>query len=69
MLATLMDISEAETGLMKLDRTEWKLADLVRTVREIFELVAEEKRIAVAVNVPEAIHCYADRGAPAAGAG
>lgn len=62
MLATLMDISEAETGLMKLDRTEWKLADLVRTVREIFELVAEEKRIAVAVNVPEAIHCYADRG-------
>jgi len=62
MLATLMDISEAETGLMKLERTEWKLSDLVNAARDIFDLVAEEKQITVTVNVPESIRCYADRG-------
>jgi len=62
MLATLMDISEAETGIMKLEKADLKVADLVKAVKELFELVAEEKQIVVKAEVPETIHCCADRG-------
>ena len=47
MLNTLMDISEAETGLMKLDLEPFPLAGLVSEVVELFEFVAEEKHITV----------------------
>jgi signal transduction histidine kinase len=62
MLNTLMDISEAETGIMKLEKTDVKVADLVAAVVGLYELVAEDKQIKVTINVPEAIHCFADRG-------
>jgi len=62
MLATLMDISEAETGIMKLDKTDLKVADLVKAVKELYEMVAEERQIVVKMDVPETIHCFADRG-------
>jgi len=62
MLATLMDISEAETGIMKLDKTEVKVADVVHAVKDLYDLVAEEKQIVVKTDVPETIHCFADRG-------
>jgi len=62
MLNTSMDISEAETGIMKLEKTDVKVADLVAAVVSLYELVAEDKQIKVTVNVPQAIHCVADRG-------
>jgi len=62
MLATLMDISEAETGIMKLDKTELKVADLVKAVKGLYDLVAEEKQIVVKTDVPETVHCFGDRG-------
>ena len=62
MLATLMDISEAETGIMKLDKAEVKVAELVKAVKDLYDLVAEEKQIVVKTDVPETIHCFADRG-------
>lgn len=62
MLNTLMDISEAETGIMKLDQRPIKLAELARTVVALYELVAEDKQIRVTVSVAEAIVCVADPG-------
>jgi len=62
MLNTLMDISEAETGIMKLDRRPIKLAELARTVVGLYELVAEDKQIKVTVSVAESIVCVADPG-------
>jgi heavy metal sensor kinase len=62
MLETLMDISEAETGLMKLDKKDIKVADLVNAVREMYDLVAEDKQITVTTKVSEAVRCHADRG-------
>jgi signal transduction histidine kinase len=62
MLVTLMDISEAETGIMKLDKATLKVADLVKAVTELYEMVAEERQIVVKTDVPETIHCIADRG-------
>ena len=62
MLATLMDISEAETGIMKLEKVDLKVADLVKAVKDLYDLVAEEKQVVVKVDVPETVNCFADRG-------
>ena len=47
MLNTLMDISEAETGVLKLTREPVELRSLVSQVIELYEDVAEAKRIRV----------------------
>jgi signal transduction histidine kinase len=47
MLNTLMDITEAETGMMKLQREPVDLCQLAREVVELYEYVAEEKKISV----------------------
>jgi signal transduction histidine kinase len=49
MLNTLMDISEAETGTMRLKRERVNLSELVRQAVEIYEDVAEDKHVTVAV--------------------
>jgi signal transduction histidine kinase len=54
MLNTLMDITEAESGMMKLRREPTDLCQLVREVVELYEYVAEEKKIAVAADLPPA---------------
>jgi len=61
MLNTLMDISEAETGLMKLDLEKFPLAGLVGEVVELFEFVAEEKHILVQPSIPAGLSAVADR--------
>ena len=52
MLNTLMDITEAEAGTMKLQREPVDLCQLVREVVEIYEYVAEEKKITVPPSCP-----------------
>jgi signal transduction histidine kinase len=47
MLNTLMDISEAETGTMRLHRERVNLTELVRQAVELYEDVAEEKQVAL----------------------
>jgi len=61
MLNTLMDISEAENGLMKLEIQPVALAELVSEAVEIFEFVAEDKSITVVASVPSDLICHADR--------
>jgi heavy metal sensor kinase len=61
MLNTLMDISEAETGLMKLERQRFPLAKLVEEIAELFQFVAEEKHIPVTANIPPDLQVVADR--------
>lgn len=45
MLRTLMELSEAETGAMRLRLEELNMEDILRTVIELYEFVAEEKQI------------------------
>ena len=52
MLNTLMDITEAEAGMMKLQREPADLCELARQVMELYEYVAEEKRIAIRTELP-----------------
>ena len=47
MLSTLMDISEAETGTMRLQVESVNVADLVRNTIDLYEDVAEEKGVAI----------------------
>jgi signal transduction histidine kinase len=47
MLTALMDITEAEAGVMKLNLEKTSIASLLTNVVELYEVVAEEKRITI----------------------
>jgi signal transduction histidine kinase len=61
MLTTLMDISEAETGTMKLNRSDVDVAALAGEIRELYEDTAEGAGVALTVNVPANLVVRADR--------
>jgi signal transduction histidine kinase len=47
MLTALMDISEAESGVMLLHRAPTSIAELLRGVLDLYQLIAEDKHIAI----------------------
>ena len=53
MLNTLMDISEAETGTMKLEITTVNLSDLIADVIELYQIIAEEKGVTLEADLPK----------------
>ncbi len=52
MLNTLMDIAEAEAGMMKLRREPVDLVQLACEIVELYEYVSEEKKIKVRIETP-----------------
>ncbi len=60
MLNTLMDIAEAESGMMKLERQPVDLCQLLREVIDMYQYVAEEKRITVTTDLPPHCHAWVD---------
>ena len=50
MLTALMDITEAEAGVMRLSLEKTSIGSLLKNVVELYEVVAEEKRITVATD-------------------
>jgi len=50
MLTALMDITEAEAGVMKLNLESTSITSLLKNVVELYEIVAEEKRISIATD-------------------
>ena len=60
MLNTLMDISEAETGVMKLDRELIDVSGLMKEVLDIYHYVAEEKNIDIHLTLPPDLSLIAD---------
>jgi signal transduction histidine kinase len=61
MLKILMDISEAETGTMKLNLAPIQLADLIRDVAELYQVIAEEKKVTLLATPPKNLELQADR--------
>ncbi|MGA2244822.1 MAG: HAMP domain-containing sensor histidine kinase [Verrucomicrobiota bacterium] len=61
MLNTLMDISAAEAGTMRLQLESVDLCQLIREVVELYEYVAEEKKIPVRTELPPACELRVDR--------
>ena len=62
MLKALMDISEAETGVMKLARERVDLVPLLEDVADLYRMVAEEKSIVLSLSLPLALAVEGDRG-------
>jgi len=60
MLTALMDITEAEAGVMKLNLEKTSIASLLKNVVELYELVAEEKHITVATGFVEPCEAVVD---------
>jgi signal transduction histidine kinase len=61
MLTTLMDISEAETGTMRLAMTDVDVSAIVAEAVELYEDAAEDAGVSIAARVPEALFVRADR--------
>jgi len=61
MLNALMDVAEAETGVMRLDITDVSVAEVVDSIVDLYELVAEEKEIPIAKKLPRELVIRADR--------
>lgn len=60
LLEALLDISAAEAGALKLNRDRLDLRSLVERAEDLYREVAEEKKIAVAVDLPEPVELDAD---------
>jgi signal transduction histidine kinase len=60
MLNSLMDISEAETGTMRLDLKPVRVREVVEQVVDLYGDVAEDKGITVSVSVPQELWVKAD---------
>ena len=50
MLRTLMDISEAQAGVMKLSLAATSIPDLLTSAVELYELIAEEKQVTLSTD-------------------
>ncbi|MFN7139143.1 MAG: sensor histidine kinase [Limisphaerales bacterium] len=60
MLRTLLDVAEAEAGVMKLAREKVDLKQLIGEVTELYEIVAEEKQIVLSTHAPEVCETEGD---------
>lgn len=60
MLHTLMDISEAETGAMKLTLEGVHLFSAIAQMVDLYQYVAEEKKITIITHVPKDLYVTAD---------
>jgi signal transduction histidine kinase len=60
-LNTLMDVTEAEAGMMKLQLERADVCDLIREVMDIYEFVAEEKSIEFSASLPSPCPASVDR--------
>jgi signal transduction histidine kinase len=60
MLETLMDIAEAEAGTMRLERRPFDLCQLIREVADMYQYVAEEKKIRVGTELPDSCEASVD---------
>ncbi|MFW6228246.1 MAG: ATP-binding protein [Alkalispirochaeta sp.] len=58
---TLLDITEAESGVIQLDYQFVELRRLFLEIRDLYELIAEERGITIEIEVPEALSVEADR--------
>jgi signal transduction histidine kinase len=60
MLNTLMDISEAETGAMKLDVKQWNVAALLQNIVDLYAYLAEEKKVNISTSCPDDLTVLVD---------
>jgi signal transduction histidine kinase len=60
LLTTLMDISEAEAGAMRLEREQVNVARVLQDAASLYEDLAEDKGVTLTVETPHDFRVYAD---------
>lgn len=60
MLTTLMDITEAESGVMQLNRENVSIEALLTNVIDVYQLIAEDKRISISLDVESGLIAFVD---------
>ncbi len=60
-LNTLLDVAEAESGLMRLNLEPTDLCQLIRDAVELYEYVAEERKVTVQIDCPATLMVNADK--------
>ena len=60
LLETLLDISAAEGGALKLNRTRFDLRSLIERAADLYREVAEEENVVVTIEAPVAVEVEAD---------
>lgn len=60
MLNTLMDVAEAEAGVMKLSRERVKIPSLLDDVIELYQYVAEERKITISKDFSDSEEAFVD---------
>ncbi len=60
MLNTLMDISEAETGAMKLELQRVKVCDMLKHIVEVYDYIAEDRGISLQMQCKRGLWIMAD---------
>lgn len=55
-----MDISEAETGIMRLEKRETNIKDLLEGVADLYEYAAEENNLSIFKKTPEDLQARVD---------
>lgn len=61
MLNTLMDISEAETGTIRLQIQDLNISLLLEDIADLYRYIAEEKNIQISTKVPKELYAKVDR--------
>lgn len=61
MLAILMDITEAESGGMRLHQSTINLSPLLSRIMDMYQYVAEEKEIQMSTRLPQVLNAAIDR--------
>jgi signal transduction histidine kinase len=61
MLNTLMDISEAETGAMKLNLERVSISTIIEEIVDLYSYIAEERNIVIHTLFPEELYLTGDR--------
>ena len=59
-LGTLMDISEAEKGIMNLQLEKTDTVSLIREVVDLYQYVAEDKGVTVVTSLPDTLYALMD---------
>ena len=61
MLNTLMDVAEAETGAMRLNKTDVSVPEIVHSVVDLYEIIAEDRQMTIHTRLPDELLIHADR--------
>ncbi|VFQ44786.1 sensor histidine kinase [Desulfoluna butyratoxydans] len=60
LLTTLMDVSEAETGMLRITPRETDLTELIETIVEMYRFVAEEKTVEIDATIEQGLVASVD---------